>query len=98
MSDKVDAIVTFEPSKSIILGVGGNEVSSSKKIPGEIVDVLVVHEEMLDESRTAINGLLAGWFRAVDLLKEEDQYAYSFISIEFTYFIHKKINIISFII
>lgn len=44
--DDVDAVVTFEPSLSKIRKKGAIELFSSKDIPGTILDILVVSEDV----------------------------------------------------
>ena len=45
----VDAVVTFEPMRTRLRAQGARQIFSSVEIPGEIVDVLVVHESVLKE-------------------------------------------------
>jgi len=65
-ADQVDAVVTFEPVKTRLLAAGAKELFSSREIPGEIVDVLVVHEEFARRHPGQVRELIAGWFRALD--------------------------------
>lgn len=41
---EIDAVMTFEPEKSKLLRAGANALFSSKEIPGEILDVLIVRK------------------------------------------------------
>jgi len=45
----IDAVVTFEPVRSKLLNYGGHEIFSSKLIPNEIVDVLVVDKNYYNQ-------------------------------------------------
>ncbi|ATX79566.1 NitT/TauT family transport system substrate-binding protein [Mariprofundus aestuarium] len=62
---KVDALITFEPVRSRLLSKGYHEIFTSKDMPGEVVDVLVVNKEALISHETQIDSLLQGWFDAV---------------------------------
>lgn len=77
-ADRVDAVVTFEPVRTKLLNEGARELFSSRDIPGEVVDVLVVHAEVLDAHPDRLRALLAGWFRALDYLRDEPMAAASF--------------------
>lgn len=72
---QVDAVVTFEPVKTRLLASGANELFSSREIPGEIVDVLVVHEEFVDSQPEQIRQLVSGWFRALAFRSEQPRLA-----------------------
>lgn len=69
----VDAMVTFEPTRSKLLAMGANVVFDSRKIPGEIVDVLVVPQAVLERRRNTLDVLVQGWFRALDYLNNNPQ-------------------------
>ena len=77
-SDQVDAVVTFEPVRTRLLNRGAREVFSSREIPGEIVDVLVVHDDALRVAWPRLRELVAGWFRAVDFMQREPSAAARF--------------------
>lgn len=70
---KVDAVVTFEPTRSKLLADGANLLFDSSEIPGEILDVLVVREELLNKQPFAVQDLLDGYFSALNYLKENPQ-------------------------
>ena len=67
---EVDAAVTFEPVRTQLLNQGAHEIFSSREMPGEIVDVLVVHNDMLEQQKTRLKKLLNGWFKAVNALQQ----------------------------
>jgi len=69
----VDAIVTYDPGLSKLLAVGANLLFDSKQIPGEIVDTLAVHKELITSQSSALNSLLTGWFKATDYLQKNPQ-------------------------
>jgi len=70
-SGDVDAVVTFDPVRARLLSGGAREVFSSREIPGEIVDVLVVHDDALHDAWPRLRELVAGWFRALDFMQRE---------------------------
>lgn len=74
----VDAVITFDPIRSCLLQAGGVAIFSSKDIPQEIVDVLVVQKDLAD-SKT-IKGILEGWSKSVSMLNERDEKAIQFVS------------------
>ncbi len=61
---EVDAIVTFEPRASHLAATGANRLFDSSRIPGEIVDLLVVRDDVLQRSAPQIRQLVEAWFRA----------------------------------
>lgn len=63
---EVDAVVTFDPVRSKLISAGGNVLFSSKQIPGEIVDVLVVKSNRAASFRSHIANLKQGWYMALD--------------------------------
>ncbi|MEO5341822.1 MAG: ABC transporter substrate-binding protein [Gammaproteobacteria bacterium SHHR-1] len=70
VSGQVDAVVTFEPVRTQLLNAGGREVFSSREIPGEVVDALVVHEDFLQRQPETVEQLIKGWFQALQLLQQ----------------------------
>ena len=72
-ADKVDAVVTFEPRRTHLLAVGAKAVFDSSQIPGEIVDVLLTHRELLEKGGAAYQTLVKGWFRGLDYLRKQPQ-------------------------
>jgi NitT/TauT family transport system substrate-binding protein len=65
----VDAVVTFEPVRTKLLSVGANEIFTSREIPSEIVDVLVVHQDFVNENPQVIEQLVDGWFKALTYME-----------------------------
>lgn len=76
--NRIDAVVTFDPMKTQLLNEGARELFSSREIPGEVVDVLVVHTDILRRERARLRQLLAGWFRALDHMQQQPQAAAEF--------------------
>jgi NitT/TauT family transport system substrate-binding protein len=67
----VDAAVTFEPVRTQLLNQGAHELFSSREMPGEIVDVLVVHSRMLEQQPQRLRALIAGWFATLAELQQQ---------------------------
>lgn len=68
---KVEAVVTFDPVRSNLLKSGGNLLFDSRKIPGEIVDIMVVRESYLKQYQQNVQHLLDSWYQALALIKEK---------------------------
>ena len=64
LDNAVDAIITFEPRRTHLLAKGARSLFDSAAIPGEIVDVLVTRNALLDSHRKPLQALVDGWFRA----------------------------------
>jgi len=71
--DHIDAVVTFEPVRTRLLNAGAHELFSSREIPGEIVDVLVVCNCVLKQQQGNIRKLIDGWFKALDYLESSPE-------------------------
>ena len=76
---QADAVVTYEPYRTQLLNLGAIEIFNSAQIPGEIVDVLVVHREYMDSHEEALSNLLTGWFTALKFMNSKPSKAYQFI-------------------
>jgi NitT/TauT family transport system substrate-binding protein len=70
---RVDAAVTFDPFRSQMLRAGATTLFDSTQIPGEIVDLLVVRDSVLEKNPASVSALLAGWFQAIDYLGRDQQ-------------------------
>lgn len=70
-NNTVDAVVTFEPVRTLLLNTGAHEIFSSLEIPGEVVDVLVVHADILRTERDRLRQVVAGWFDALNHMRRE---------------------------
>lgn len=76
----IDAVVTYEPAKTHLLRNGAKILFSSSDIPGEIVDVLVVHENYLAKHPEVVRELITGWYRALQMLKQHPEVAAKIMS------------------
>jgi NitT/TauT family transport system substrate-binding protein len=75
LDGEVDAVITFEPVRSQLLAAGARELFSSREIPGEIVDVLVVRGSLLGPRQQAVCHLLGGYYAALAELGKDPQRA-----------------------
>ncbi len=79
-SGQVDALVTFDPTKSNLIKKGAVELFNSSQIPGEIVDTLVTNEQIIETRRKDLQQLLLGWEKAVQLIEQNPEKAMGLIS------------------
>ncbi len=75
LAGKIDAAVTYEPSKSLLLKHGAHVLFDSSQIPYEIVDVLVTNEETILTRQKELEGLAKGWFASLSYIKQNYQKA-----------------------
>lgn len=80
LQGKLDAVVTFEPVRSTLLGRGQKVIFSSAEIPGEIVDVVVVRGEIYDKHPEQCHELIEIWFQTLQRIAEEPDAAETFIA------------------
>ncbi len=80
INDIADAVVTYEPVRTQLLNAGAIEVFNSTEIPGEIVDVLVVHKDVVDSHSDELFDISQGWFKALKQIKDEPVDSYRFIA------------------
>jgi NitT/TauT family transport system substrate-binding protein len=71
----VDAVVTFGSARTKLLAAGAKLLFDSSQIPGEIVDVLIVRDEVIKKQPKALQTLIDGRFRALDYLTKNPQEA-----------------------
>jgi NitT/TauT family transport system substrate-binding protein len=61
----VDALVSYEPYCGRLRAAGAHTLFDSSRIPGEIIDVLVVRGSYLEAHPQRVDTLLRGWFAAL---------------------------------
>lgn len=66
----VDAVVTFEPVRGKLLSRNARVLFDSSRIPGEIVDVVLVRAEYLRQHPQVVGDLVTGWQRAQSYLSQ----------------------------
>ncbi len=69
LNGDVDAVVTFEPVRSKLLAHGAHILFDSSRIPGEIVDVVLVRADYLRRHPQVVTDLVHGWQQAQDYMK-----------------------------
>jgi len=69
LNGKVDAVATFEPVRSQLIDQNAKILFSSEKIPGRILDILVVRTEIIDNYSNELTALLNGYFKALSYFK-----------------------------
>lgn len=72
-TDKVDAVATYEPSKSRILNKKGHVIFDSKSIPNEIIDVLIVKQKFSENNAKPLRSLMSGYYKALSLIEEHPE-------------------------
>jgi NitT/TauT family transport system substrate-binding protein len=78
--DRADAYVTYEPIRTKLIHKGLKQIFSSRELPGEIVDVLVVHEAYYISHKAQLNALVSGWFQALETIRADPVKSYQFIA------------------
>lgn len=63
-SGKADAIVTHEPTATLILNRGGYIIFDSSQVPETIVDVLAVKDDVIRDKPDILHQLVSGFFKA----------------------------------
>ncbi len=68
LDNEIDAAVTYEPSKSLLINAGAHVLFDSSKLPNEIVDVLVTNEHIIEDRADDLEELARGWFKVLDYI------------------------------
>lgn len=71
----VDAVITYEPFGSRVVEAGAHELFSSRDIPNEIVDVMLVSEALIEERRQELVDFVRGLEQARELLEARPEHA-----------------------
>jgi NitT/TauT family transport system substrate-binding protein len=64
LSGKIDAIVTYEPTKSKLLTKGARVIFSSANIPGRILDTIAIRSDVVGQKLSETKALISGHFMA----------------------------------
>lgn len=67
---KIDAVVTFEPTRTRLLAKGANQLFDSSRLPGEIVDVVAVRRDVLRAQPERVRHLQQAWYGALARIAE----------------------------
>lgn len=80
-SSEVTALTPWNPQLSEIMGMkDANLVFDSSKIPGEIIDMLVVNTKTLNDNPKFAKALTGAWFEVMALMKNGDKDALTFMA------------------
>ena len=70
---RVQAVVTWNPQLSAIAATpGSTQVFDSSKVPGEIIDLMVVNSATLKDNPALGKALTGAWFEVMALMKAND--------------------------
>lgn len=78
--NRADAFVTYEPIRTKLLNLGLHEIFTSREIPGEVVDVIVVHESAYQIHKKQLTVLVDSWFKALQEMRDRPESSYQFIA------------------
>ncbi len=67
---QTDAAVAYEPYCQRMVAAGGHVLFDSRRMPDEIVDVLVLRRRFLQAHPEKVDMLLRGWFAALAFMRE----------------------------
>jgi NitT/TauT family transport system substrate-binding protein len=76
-----DAVVTFEPVRTRVLALGAIDLFNSSKIPGEVVDVLVVRRDYLERLPERGAALRRAWFAALQEIRRAPRECAQFMAV-----------------
>lgn len=80
MAGRIDAVVTFEPVRTKLIESGAKELFSSREIPGEIVDVLAIHRQILSENTAKVRAIVDAWFKVLTYFKQNPTHSAQIMS------------------
>lgn len=72
-SGALDALMTYEPSATQVEALGAHRLLDSRRLPGEILDVLAVRRDRLATQAVHLAALTAAHFRALRHLQKNPQ-------------------------
>lgn len=75
LAGEIDAAVTYNPSKSVLIEAGAHVLFDSSYIPNEIVDILVANDRTITSRALDLEVLTKGWFAALDYIKADKKEA-----------------------
>lgn len=68
---KVDALVTAEPARTRLLGMGAQVLFDSSRVPGKILNVLVTRDDDMGRYHNEMVELVRGWQRALEYQRSQ---------------------------
>jgi NitT/TauT family transport system substrate-binding protein len=70
LDGKADAVITFEPVKTVLKEAGAHVIFDSSMIPNEIFDLLLVHEDVYLKRKDEICKVAKAWFKSLEYIEE----------------------------
>jgi NitT/TauT family transport system substrate-binding protein len=71
-SGKVDAVTAYPPNSSEIEAAGiGKPIFDSRKMPGEIIDVLALDKDVIEDRPEDVAAMIRAFYRAVEYARRE---------------------------
>lgn len=67
---KADAFITFDPFKTRLADLGAHVIFDSSRIPNEIFDLMLVHEDVYQNRREDVCNVARQWFRTLSYMKQ----------------------------
>lgn len=77
---RVDVSVSYEPLAGPMREAGYAPLFDSRQMPGDIVDVLLVHADVLRDRATQVQALVAGWQRGLSAVQQEPERSASLLA------------------
>ena len=72
-SPDVTAVTLWNPQLSEVMKMkGANEVFNSSQIPGEIIDMMMVHTDTLKDNPELGKALVGAWYETMSLMSKDD--------------------------
>ena len=65
-----DAFITFDPFKTRLADLGAHVIFDSSRIPNEIFDLMLVHEDVYQNRREDVCNVARQWFRTLSYMKQ----------------------------
>lgn len=72
---EVDALITFDPTRTKLLEHGASLIFDSSMIPNEIIDVLIVRDDLLHKYPETVQKVKESWFNALEYMKRNFPHA-----------------------
>jgi NitT/TauT family transport system substrate-binding protein len=72
-TDRIDAVITFDPFRTELLKAGAKSLFDSAQIPNQVVDVMLTSQATLAQHDPTFKILTAGFFKALDYLEQNPQ-------------------------
>ncbi len=76
----IDAVVTYEPVKTLLINQGMKSIFSSRETPGNIIDVLAFRSDILESHEIAIQHAVDSHFIALASWKENPEIHSAYLS------------------